>query len=262
MTNASRETTGVARGTTLQPVAVAPRRWEDYRGVAPDDILEDAAEYGRALRGTRILHVNATAYGGGVAELLASEIGLLRDVGVQAEWRVICPDAAFFEVTKQIHNAMQGKAAGLSDADRAVYLERNAHCAAMLEDEWDVVVVHDPQPAALRADEPAPNARWIWRCHIDTSTPDLAVWAFLRSFVTAYDAYVFTLASFAPAELAGDRLAVIAPAIDPLATKNCSLPRFLARSTTPPRSQCASAGSSRQMTISSAGNAYSASATA
>lgn len=221
----------MARDTTLQPVAVAPRRLEDYRGIAPDAILDEAAEQGRGLRGARILHVNATAYGGGVAELLASEIGLLSDLGIHAEWRVICPDAAFFEVTKQIHNAMQGKAAGLADADRTLYLERNAHCAAMLGDEWDVVVVHDPQPAALRADDPVPNARWIWRCHIDTSTPELGVWGFLRSFVTAYDACVFTLASFAPAELVGDRLAVIAPAIDPLSTKNRSLPRFLARST-------------------------------
>jgi len=231
MANATPQAAGVARDTTLQPVAVAPRRWGDYRGVAPDDILENAAEHGRALRGARILHVNATAYGGGVAELLASEIGLLCDLGIQAEWRVICPDAAFFDVTKQIHNAMQGKAAGLSDTDRALYLERNVHCAAMLGDEWDVVVVHDPQPAALRDDDPAPNARWIWRCHIDTSTPDLDVWAFLRSFVAAYDAYVFTLAPFAPAGLAGDRLAIVAPAIDPLSTKNRSLPRFIARST-------------------------------
>jgi trehalose synthase len=203
----------------------------DYREIAPDRILEEATEQGRALRGARILHLNATAYGGGVAELLASEIGLLRDVGVQAEWRVICPDDAFFQVTKQIHNAMQGKAEGLSDTDRAVYIERNAHCAAMLGDDWDLVVVHDPQPAALRADDPAPNARWIWRCHIDTSTPDLEVWEFLSSFVVDYDAYVFTLPAFAPVELAGERLAVIAPAIDPLSTKNRSLPRFLARST-------------------------------
>ena len=231
MASAIPEEAGLARGTTLQPVAVAPKDWENYRSIAPDDILDDAADSARALRGARILHVNATAYGGGVAELLTSEIALLRDLGIDAEWRVICPDAAFFEVTKQIHNAMQGKAAGLSESDRAVYVERNEHCAAMLADEWDVVVIHDPQPAALRAYDPVPGARWIWRCHIDTSTPDPDAWAFLGSYVSAYDAYVFTLAAFAPAEFERDRLAVIAPAIDPLSTKNCSLPHFLARST-------------------------------
>lgn len=216
--------------TTLQIVEAPSKSWREYRGIALDELMAEVVDLGASLRGARVLHVNATSYGGGVAELLASEVGLLRDSGLEVEWRVICPDARLFEVTKRMHNAMQGKGIALTEEDRAIYLQQNEHCARMLGDEWDVIVVHDPQPAALIRSDPAPSARWIWRCHIDTSSPDPAVWSFLRPFVSAYAAQIFTLASFAPPELAPERLSTIAPAIDPLSTKNRALPRFLTRS--------------------------------
>ncbi len=216
--------------TTLRLAEAAPRRWQDYQGLAPDELLEEAVILADELRGARVLHVNATARGGGVAELLASEVSLLRDLGLEAEWRVICPDDAFFSVTKRMHNLMQGHRIDLTDAELALYLERNRHCAQMLGDEWDIIVVHDPQPAALIASTPAPRARWIWRCHIDTSTPDPAAWELLRPFVWAYDEVVFTLPSFSPPGLHPDRVTAIAPAIDPLSRRNRPLPRYLARS--------------------------------
>ncbi|HZC30344.1 MAG TPA: glycosyltransferase [Gaiellaceae bacterium] len=215
--------------TTLRPVEAAPRRLDDYRGIAPNELLDEASALAAALDGARVLQLNATAFGGGVAELLASEVGLMRDLGVEAEWRLLCPDAELFQATKRIHNAMQGQPVSLDEHDLHVYLERNRHCAAMLADEWDVIVVHDPQPAAMIASEAAPSAAWVWRCHIDTSTPDPDTWELLRAFVVGYDAFVFTLPEFCPPGLDRERLAVIAPAIDPLTAKNRPLPRHLAR---------------------------------
>ena len=215
--------------TTLRLVEAAPRRLDDYRGIAPDELLDESVALAAALDGARVLQVNATPFGGGVAELLASEVGLMRDLGVEAEWRVICPDADLFQATKRIHNAMQGQRVGLDEHGLHTYLERNRHCAAMLGDEWDVIVVHDPQPAALIASAAAPGAVWVWRCHIDTSTPDPATWELLRAFVLGYDAFVFTLPEFCPPDLDHARLEVIAPAIDPLTAKNRPLPRHLAR---------------------------------
>ena len=213
--------------TTLQKVDAAPRRWTDYRGVAPDELIEETLELARSLRGTRVLQINATSYGGGVAELLSSQIGLLQDAGVAAEWHLLCPDAGLFDVTKRMHNGMQGKDIDLSDDDLAVYLGHNQHCAHMIADEWDVIVVHDPQPAAIAAHAQTKSARWIWRCHIDTSTPDPDVWAFLRPYVDAHDAFIFTLDAFRPDDLDPGRTALIAPAIDPLSSKNAELPREL-----------------------------------
>ena len=215
--------------TTLRPVEAALRGLDDYRGLAPDELLDEVAALAAPLDGARVLQLNATAFGGGVAELLASEVGLLRDLGLEAEWRLLCPDGEFFHVTKRIHNAMQGQTVALDEHDLHTYLERNRHCAAMLADEWDVIVVHDPQPAALIASAAAPGAVWVWRCHIDTSTPDPATWELLRAFVLGYDAFVFTLAEFCPPGLDRERLSVIAPAIDPLSAKNRPLPRHLAR---------------------------------
>jgi trehalose synthase len=99
----------------------------------------------------------------------------------------------------------------------------------MLDDEWDVVVVHDPQPAALIAADPAPGARWIWRCQIDTSTPDPAAWEALRPHVARHDAFVFTMEGFRPPDLPRERTRLIAPAIDPLSAKSRALPAGSAR---------------------------------
>jgi trehalose synthase len=215
--------------TTLRRIDVQPLRWAAYRGTAPDDLLDEAAALCRDLSGARILQLNATAYGGGVAELLSSEIALMAGGGVSVEWRVICPDDELFRVTKKLHNGMQGLDVALSGDDRRIYEERSAHCAAMLADEWDLIVVHDPQPAPLIQMATVSGARWVWRCHIDTSTPDAAIWDLLRPYLSGYHATVFTLDEFRPRDLPANGSWSIAPAIDPRSAKNRPLPRFVAR---------------------------------
>jgi trehalose synthase len=117
----------------------------------------------------------------------------------------------------------------LRDAEQSLYLEVNEQSAALLDTDYDVFVVHDPQPAAIRHFTGARGAKWIWRCHIDTSAPNERVSRFLRPFIAEYDAMIFTMAEFLLPELQAKRLAFIAPAIDPLATKNMELPRDLCR---------------------------------
>ena len=226
-------TTGTRPHTkaTLREVDVPGRSIRELGGIAPTGILDQLAAVGDRLRGLRLLHVNATAFGGGVAELLSSEVALMRDAGVDAHWAVLCPDAQLFEVTKSMHNGMQGRRTALSDPDIRIWRDRNEHCAPMLGSGWDVVFVHDPQPAALVAFAPDAAGSWIWRCHIDTSAPDAAVWDLLRSYVKSYDASVFTLDAFRPPDLGSQRSATIAPAIDPLSSKNRPLPRYVRRTT-------------------------------
>jgi trehalose synthase len=214
--------------TTVRLVEAAPRSLDDYRGIAPDDLLDEVSALAAALDGARVLQLS-TAGDGAVAELLAAEVGLMRDLGVDAEWRLIDPDAELFRATKRINHAMRGRPVSLDEHDLRTYLDRNRRCAATLGDEWDVVVVHGPQPAALIGGAAAPSAAWVWRCHIDASAPDPAVWELLRAFVIGYDAFVFTLPEFCPPNLDRERLALIAPAIDPLAAKNRPLPRQLAQ---------------------------------
>ncbi len=215
--------------TRLQAVEVGQRSLASYFNVAPIHLLEALDREAEKLRGARILQLNATPYGGGVSELLRSGVPLLRDLGLDVEWHVISGDEPFFRVTKAIHNGLQGDPHDLTDAERDAYLATSARNADLLEDGWDFVVVHDPQPAAVLPLRGKRNARWVWRCHIETSRPNPATWDFLRGFLADYDAAVFTLPEFVPPDLPIDRVAVIPPAIDPLSPKNLPLARITAK---------------------------------
>jgi trehalose synthase len=207
----------------LQKVAVGGWSLDGYRGVAPEHILEELDDQAGALRGARILQVNATAYGGGVSELLRSAVPLLRDLGLDVDWGVISGSQEFFRATKALHNGLQGSSEPLSPADRAAYLDCARENAAALDDGYDYVIVHDPQPAALLEIHGKRDARWVWRCHIDTSEPNPETWAFMRPYVADFDAAVFTMPQFVPPDFPVARVEVIAPAIDPLSPKNLEL---------------------------------------
>ena len=141
---------------------------------------------------------------------------------------MITGDEPFFRVTKAIHNGLQGDPHGLTDADRDAYLATSARNAELLEDAYDFVVVHDPQPAAVLPMHGKGQARWIWRCHIETTEPNPETWDFIRGFLCDYDAAVFTLGEFVPPDLPIGRVAIVPPAIDPLSPKNLPLARITA----------------------------------
>ncbi|MBI2900203.1 MAG: glycosyltransferase [Planctomycetes bacterium] len=169
------------------------------------------------LAGLRLLHVNSTKVGGGVAEMLQRLMPLFEDLGLRPRWEIVEGTPAFFDVTKSFHNALQGKNLVLTAAMRETYLAVARANAARLDLSADAVVIHDPQPAPFveKREGPAP---WIWRCHIDLSRPDREFWEFLRSFVVRYDAAIFSLPQFAR------RMAIpqflVWPSIDPLSDKN------------------------------------------
>jgi trehalose synthase len=213
----------------LQSVDVGERSLDAYRGVAPEATIEALRRLAADLRGARVLHINATPYGGGVSELLRSTVPLLNDLGLVADWRIISGDEAFFEATKAIHNALQGAPKGITGAQRDAYLANARRNAAELQERYDFVFVHDPQPAALLPLHGKDDAHWIWRCHIDTSEPNPAVWAFLRDQLADYDAAVFTMRDFVAPDIPVARVEIIPPAIDPLSPKNLDLPESTAR---------------------------------
>jgi trehalose synthase len=209
----------------LELVDVGSRTLDSYRGIAPEHVLTDLAEEAKGLRGARVLHVNATPYGGGVSELLRSLVPLERDLGLVSDWRIIRGDERFFQVTKALHNGLQGADSELTEEQKATYLAISAENARNFDERYDFVFMHDPQPAAMLSIRGKDSARWIWRCHIDTSAPNVQVWEFLRPFLDDYDAAIFTMKAFAPPDLPTRRLEIIPPAIDPASPKNLPLPR-------------------------------------
>ena len=201
---------------------------DSYRGVVPESILEGLREQARELRGARILHVNATAYGGGVSELLRSSVPLLRDLGLDVEWKVISGSPEFFKATKALHNALQGSSQSLDESEREAYMQCARENAPLLDGGHDYVVLHDPQPAGLLSVHGRGQARWVWRCHIDTSEPNADAWRFLRPLLAEFDAAVFTMDEFVPPDLPIARVRTIAPAIDPLSPKNLDISQHTA----------------------------------
>ncbi len=200
-----------------------------YRSLMSDEEYEELTALAKSLQGVKICHVNSTAAGGGVAELLARYIPMLQALGVQADWRLIHGEPDFFAITKAFHNALQGGHYGLGSTEQDAYLKVNERSAQALGNDYDLYIVHDPQPAAIRHFAGSRDAKWIWRCHIDSSAPDKEVSRFLRPLLEEYEAVVFTMSQFVLPQLAAKRVAFIAPAIDPLATKNMDLPLDLCR---------------------------------
>jgi trehalose synthase len=206
----------------LQEVALGERSLADYTHLAGRGLADEIRMLAEPLQGKRILHVSATAFGGGVSEILYTLVPLMRDVGLDAHWRVILGREEFFNVTKRLHNALQGDPQGISDQEWEVFEAYNAMNAQGLDDEWDAIIVHDPQPAALRRNAADRARLWIWRCHIDLSTPNEETLTRLLPLLAEYDETIYHLRKYVPAGLDGD-VRIIPPAIDPLSPKNMAL---------------------------------------
>ena len=212
----------------LQRVNPGNKSLADYRSIIRRDLYDEVVELGKRLDGARVLHVSATSFGGGVAEILYTLVPLMRDVGIEAEWDIMFGAEQFFNVTKGFHNALQGADYELTVEGRAIYEEYNRQsAAAMIEsgEEWDVVLVHDPQPALVKhfSGGLSPDTNWIWRCHIDTSTPNRQVLDYLLPHITDYDAQIYTMEEYTPPDVNLPGLTLIPPAIDPLSPKNMAL---------------------------------------
>ena len=188
----------------------------EYTGIAPDRDLQLLKTLGSKLKGKSFLHVNSTREGGGVAEILQRMIPMLKELGIDARWEVITGDAAFYNTTKKIHNALQGNHEVITDKAWEHYYEINKKNAKKLKLNADAVLIHDPQPAALI--DFKKSGRWFWRCHIDVSHPNEDVFSRLLPYCRKYEATVFSVSKFARG-ISGNEF-LIPPSIDPLSDKN------------------------------------------
>jgi trehalose synthase len=207
----------------LQLVNVGTKSLLDYGTIASRGLMEEIRRLAAQLEGRRVLHLSATAFGGGVAEINYALVPLMRDAGLDAEWRIIRGEDEFFGATKTIHNALQGSPQGLTPEQEDVFRRYNELNANELEDDYDFVIVHDPQPAFVIDHFPDSQARWIWRCHIDLSTPNESVLGFLLPALGRYDAAIFHMQEYVPVAGGLPQSYIWPPAIDPLTPKNMAL---------------------------------------
>jgi len=203
------------------PAPVPAPRLDDYRGIVGAADIDELRFLAQQLKGRTVKMVNSTAVGGGVAEMLNQLVPLLNEVEVKTNWEVITGGNDFFEVTKAFHNALQGSDYKLTQQACDIFLMHNEQNRQRIQFSEDVVVIHDPQPAALIRERQESSRRWIWRCHIDLSSPSPEVWGFLRPFIEKYDAAIFSSQSFTR-QLAIPQY-LFYPCIDPLSEKNKDL---------------------------------------
>jgi len=195
------------------------RQVSDYEPIVGKDEVKSIIELAERVKGAKVIHVNATPYGGGVAEILKSIIPLAQSVGLNAKWQVLQANPDFFIITKKLHNALQGDTSiELTKDMQDTYLKINSLNAELLDLDGDVVMIHDPQPLPLI--NYRKSGKWVWRCHIDTSSPNEQVWSFLKYFVEKYDALVFSRETYVPYDVRGVKIFIRYPSIDPLSNKN------------------------------------------
>jgi trehalose synthase len=207
----------------LQLVNVGHKSLADYATIATRGLMDEIRRLAEPLAGKRVVHLSATAFGGGVAEINYTLVPLMQDAGLEVEWRIIRGAEEFFNVTKTIHNALQGSPQGLTPEQQEIFHRYNQLNARELEGSYDFVIVHDPQPAAMIDHVEEVEGSWIWRCHIDLSTPNPQVLGFLVPSICRHDAAIFHRRQYVP-DAAGLPAAYIwPPAIDPLAPKNMAL---------------------------------------
>ena len=193
--------------------------FNQYVGISPKSDLLLLQLLGAKLRNRSFLHINSTRAGGGVAEILQRMIPIISELGIDARWEIIEGDPEFFDITKKIHNALQGNPEKITERMWKYHYEINKSNAENLNFEADTVLIHDPQPAPLI--EFRRNGRWIWRCHIDLSNPQTQVWDYLSRYCEKYNAVIFSVAKFART-MPVDKF-IITPSIDPVSDKNREL---------------------------------------
>ncbi|HEX5156239.1 MAG TPA: glycosyltransferase [Ktedonobacterales bacterium] len=211
------------RNPGMQDVVLVEKSLADYEPVVGEDIIAELRGMADPFQGARVLHISSTAYGGGVAEMLHTLIPLMRSAGLDAHWKIISGTDEFFAVTKSMHNALQGMELELTPAMKAAYLHSNVENAVYFENDYDFIIVHDPQPAPLRMLRAGDGGKWIWRCHIDLTAANETYWSFLRPYVQAYDAAIFTMPEYVKKDLRIGKVAIVPPAIDPLSPKNAPM---------------------------------------
>jgi len=209
----------------LQNVESRPRNLEPYREWVDEETLLDLDRLAARLRGLKVGHVNATSRGGGVAEILVSLVPLMNGLGVETDWYCIDANRDFFEVTKNIHNSLQGGSWQFDSRSHETFLTQNRRIAAEIHElDVDLWVVHDSQPCPIKLGI-QPFRQAIWHCHIDTSTPNRAVWNYLYRYLQGYDRLMFCLPEYVNGSAPPEKVRFLRPAIDPLTMKNQHLPK-------------------------------------
>jgi len=207
----------------LEVIETEKKLLGDYADIVGKEEIASIKKLASPLKGKKVVHINATSFGGGVAEILSTLVPLMKDVGIEAEWQIIKGSDDFFNATKAIHNGLQGMDIPFSKEMKKIFLKTNQLNEELFEGEYDYIVIHDPQPLAILNYRKEKIGKWIWRLHIDPTNTQEKIWQFIKPYIEKYDTAIFTLKEYVKDDLKVENIAIIPPAIDPLSPKNMEL---------------------------------------
>lgn len=209
-------------------IALSPKALADYEPIVGEEALAELHSLARPLQGVRVLHLSVAAFGTAVADTLCALVPLMTDLGLPSQWQILRPAHEFIAVNKAMYDALAGVGARWNAEVEAVWHEYTAMNAELFTEEFDFVVVHDPQPGGILTTFTErrgrrPSGRWVWHCHLDLSEAQPDVWRLMQRYCHAYDALAFDLEEYVPHDVDAPIMTIIEPAIDPLGPKNMDL---------------------------------------
>ena len=209
-------------------IALSPKALADYEPIVGEEALAELHSLARPLQGVRVLHLSVAAFGTAVADTLCALVPLMTDLGLPSQWQILRPAHEFIAVNKAMYDALAGVGARWNAEVEAVWHEYTAMNAELFTEEFDFVVVHDPQPGGILTTFTErrgrrPSGRWLWHCHLDLSEAQPDVWRLMQRYCHAYDALAFDLEEYVPHDVDAPIMTIIEPAIDPLGPKNMDL---------------------------------------
>jgi trehalose synthase len=209
-------------------IALSSKTLADYEPIVGREAVAELHRLARPLRGMHVLHLSVAAFGTAVADTLSSLVPLMSDLGLPSHWQVLRPAQEFVAVNKAMYDALAGLGARWNAEMEQVWHKYTAMNSELIAEEFDFVVVHDPQPAGILlafAEQHGrrPAGRWVWHCHLDLSEAQPDVWRIMQRYGSAYDAVVFDLAEYVRRDMDAPLITVVEPGIDPLGPKNMDL---------------------------------------
>jgi trehalose synthase len=210
-------------------IALSSKALADYEPIVGEEALAELRSLARPLQGVRVLHLSLAAFGTAVADMLSSLVPLMSDLGLPSRWQVLRPAQEFFAVNKAMYEALAGVCARWNAEMEAIWQQYTTMNAELFAEEFDLVVVHDPQPSGILSafterHGRRPSGRWLWHCHLDLGEAQPDVWRLMHRYCSAYDALAFDLDEYVPRDIQAPIITVIEPAIDPLGPRNMDLP--------------------------------------
>jgi trehalose synthase len=193
----------------------------DYEPLVSKAEVDEIRFLAEGLHRKSVKIVSAPDLESNAAEMLNRLVPLLGELEVAAQWDRLAQTEESRNVAKQLKRS-------LASNDSWVTKELQEFCSHGQDDnlgrlrfDEDVVVLQDLETLGLIRAKETRDQRWVWRCHLDLSSPSAETWKILKPFVEAHDAAIFSTQSFAcrgsiPAYL-------FYPCIDPLSERNKQL---------------------------------------